>query len=266
MILGQNDARHTSQHPNHPLRLLTELATPEPLKPVPYIEAVVDFMLSLIPDDENWAGSFTPFDVLEGALATEGHTSSATRRAITFGAYGVNHDAVRAVRNRIIDAILDSLTSGTQRRAYNAAIALQAATHGPMGLLNRNPSAAERDEWSKEFVETLERVNDVLDRTVLPPVILLRIASSVHWHAHYGQGVTRAPAARILDRLDRDLETRVTRVLIDGWGTNTWDHPDGWQDRNEAIQCDLANEVVAAFPRAPDLVAFINARLVEMRS
>jgi len=43
------------------------------------------------------------------------------------------------MRRRIVDAILESLTSGDNRRALAAAELLESAVHGPVGLLNRNP-------------------------------------------------------------------------------------------------------------------------------
>lgn len=263
--LGQNDDRQKNLNPNHPLRLLTELATPEPMKPVAYIQAVVDFMLARIREDESWLGLSTPFDVLVGALATEGHTSSATSRAVSLRAYGINHKAVAVVRQRIIDAILEGLTSNNKRHTYAAAQMLGAAIRGPIGLLNRIPTKGELDEWDEEFTETLARVNSLLDRHELSPTILLTIASSASWHAAHAQSVTKKPAEQILKHLDRDLETRVTRVLIDGWGTNTWNHAESLQEHNDSIQRALANDLVKTFPNVLDLAAFINARLLEMR-
>lgn len=265
--LGRNDRRQINQHPNHPLRLLSEMATPEPRVPIAYIEGVLDFMLSLVPYVDTWTGVFTPFVVLEGALATEGHfTSKASSRAITLTSYGVDIESVQAVRRRIIDVILESLTSDNKRRAYDAAETLHNALRGPIGVMNRAPSDKEGADWEEEFTDTLERVNSLIEHQFLPPVVLIRIAESVRWHAHYAIGTTKEPAARILRQLDRDLNTRVTRVLMDAWGTSTWRHEVDRQDHNDEIQAKLVEELVQAFPDEKALGLFINERLDELKT
>lgn len=265
--LAKDDKRPTNQHPNHPLRLLTELATPEPRKPIDYCEAVVDFALSQLGAADSWTGLSTPYDVLKGALATEGHfTAKSTHREITLSAYGVKTEKVAPMRRRVVDAILDGLTSDSQRQAYAAAKLLHSAVRGPLGLLNRSPSATERAEWSLEFVDTLQRVNAVLDSHYIAAPVLVRIGRSVSWHAYQAGGATGDEARRVLDRLDRDLETRVTRVLMDGWGHDTWKFQAGSLDRTEQRLEELATEVGHAFPYAREQAAFLDRRLADLRS
>lgn len=265
--VGQLDARSTNQFPSHPLRLLTEMAAPEPRKPIAYCEGVVDFALSIIPLEASWSAGATPFDILKGALATEGHvTSRATSRSITFTSFGVNPEAVATMRRRILDAILDGLINKNKRHAFEAAKLLQTALHGPIGLMNRKPSDEERIEWSTEFADTLERVNRIIEANHLPPAVLVRVGESVAWHAHYPEGETKEPARRILTHLERDLETRVTRVLMDGWGHRTWKLGGSRLEHNEQMQGKLAAEIERTYPSADGLAAFIDERLRVLKS
>ncbi|MHB8894926.1 MAG: helix-turn-helix domain-containing protein [Candidatus Geothermincolia bacterium] len=262
---GQDDARQTHQHP---IRLLTELATPDPRKPIEYIEIVVDFALSLLPYPESWRGIYTPFDILEGALATEGHfTARETSRSISLSPYGVKpNDAVKGMRARIIEAMLASLIGENKRRAFLAAKLLAKAIHGPHGLLNREPSQEERSEWEKEFAQTLGLVDDLVDETRLPATVLVRIAESVAWNVYYPKGITVVPARRILTQLERDLATRTTRALIDGWGSSTWKiGADGQLGEFKTALAQLARDIDAAFPEAKSLAGFLDERLNEMK-
>lgn len=263
--LGRNDTRPTNQNPNHPLRLLTEMTAPEPHVPILYIEVITDFMLSLIPYDDSWTTAHTPFAVLEGALAAEGHfTSKATSRAITFTSYGVDIEVVRHIRHKIIDAILESLTSNNYRRAFEAAGALQHALRGPTVIMNRQPSKEECAEWDKDFVNTLERVNARIEQQRLLPAVLVRLAQSVSWHARYACGATAEPAKRVWLHLDRDLETSVTRILMDGWGTSTWNHGIDLLNDQDKIQAAIEIELDEAYPIPHDLASFMNDRLVDI--
>lgn len=170
------------------------------------------------------------------------------------------------MRRRVIDAIFEGLTSDNQNQAFAAAELLQSAIRGPIGLLNRAPSAAERADWSQEFVDTLRRLNDVLDSHAVAAPVLVRIGQSVSWHAHHAGGATCEEAGRVLDRLDRNLETRVTRILMDGWGHGTWKLEAGNLDRTEHRQEELAAEVERAFPDARQLATFVDRRLADLKS
>lgn len=258
---GQYDARPTNQHPNHAIRILTELATPDPRKPAEFVEGVVDFALSLLDYPESWNGPYTPFDVLKGSLATEGRfTSAAKSREITISTYAVQLGKVKAVRQRIIAELLASLSNRNQRRAFLAAQHLADALRGPM--------AAQRDitnSWGDEFLETLEKVDLLLDTVDVPATILLRVAESVHWHAFYGYEHTRVPAQRILARLDRDLETRTIRALRDAWGTNTWLRGETTgRPQHEADIDALCADLGRQYPETDSLALFLHDRLEEI--
>jgi len=265
--VGKLDPRATNQFPSHALRLLTELAAPEPRKPIAYCEGVVDFALSLIPFKASWSAGATPFDILKGALATEGHvTSRATSRSLALTAFGVSPTAVAGMRERIIDAILDGLTSTNKRHAFEAAKLLHTALSGPIGLLNCTASDEQLLEWSTEFADTLERVKRLVEANHLPPAVLVRIGESVARHAQCADGATKELARSILMHLDRDLETRVTRVLMDGWGQATWEIDDGQPRHNEQMQGQLAAELERTYPSAERLAAFIGERLLILKS
>jgi hypothetical protein len=220
---GRTDARAMNSYPSHPIRLLSELATPEPGKPVEYMEYAVEHAISLLDNPESWTGLYSPFDVLRGALATEGHfTSSSSSRAITISKYAVQRDRVTEVRRLIVDEIFASLSSVNSRRAFLAAQTLVDALRGPIGV--RGEAG---DDWGEEFTNTLARLDEYIDATEISAAVLVRIAESVHWHAFYGPEHTRVVARRIIAKLDRDIETRTARGLIDAWGTRTWPMEEG---------------------------------------
>lgn len=253
---GQDDARPTNRHPNHPIRLLTELATPEPRKPIEHVEQVVDFALSLLDLPESWVSANTPFAVLRGALATEGHfTSAATNREITISKYAVHRERVREVRQRIISALFASLPSANQLRAFLAAGLLSDSLRGPMAATEGTD-----DPWGDEFVDTLQRLAAFLDGAEITAPVLVRVAESVQWHAFYGPHRSRLIAESIIARLDRDIETRAARALIDAWGTNTWPIEEGvvGRPRHEADIDTLCRDLTQRYPDPEALVDFLN--------
>jgi transcriptional regulator with XRE-family HTH domain len=258
---GCDDTRATNSHPSHPIRLLTELATPEPRKPVEFIEQVVEYSLSLLDEPESWTGVYTPFDVLRGALATEGHfTSASSSREITISQYAVQRERVEEVRQQIIAELFESLSHANRRRAFIAAQTIGDALRGPMSA-----RSGKDDSWGDEFAETLDRLDAHIESTTISAPVLVRIAESVHWHAFYGPERTRAVAQRIIARLDRDIETRTVRALIDAWGTNTrLIEVSSSPAKHEADADTLCRELTARFADPIELACFLNARLSEI--
>lgn len=258
---GQHDARPTNQHPYHAIRLLTELATPEPWKPAEFIEGVVDFALSLLDYPNTLSGPYTPFDILNGALATGGHyTSSSTSRNITISTYAVQIDRVKQVRHRIIAELLASLSNANLRRAFLAAQHLDDALRGPIAA---QPNVT--DTWGEEFRETLEKIDALLGSLVVPAAVLIRVAQSVTWHAFYGPDRTQPPALKILARLNRDLGTRTIRALMDAWGSNTWPIEEtGGRTQHDRDVDSLCRDLASQYPEPAQLANFVHDRLEDI--
>src|SRR6185437_8708605 len=95
--------------------------------------------------------------------------------------------------------------------------------------------------------------------------ILLRVAESIHWHAFYGPERTKAPARRILARLDRDLATRTVRAIMDAWGVHTWpiEETPG-RPQHDADMTALCQELGSQYPDPGQLAQFLRDRLEEI--
>jgi len=258
--LGRTERRAMNPYPSHPIRLLKELATPEPNKPAKVLEAVVDFALGLLDNDANWSASFHPFDILKGALATSGHrTMQVSSRELAISQYTLSRDEPLAVvRERVVDALITSLGHRNPLRAYLAADSLDEALRASMA-----GGESDNDPWGNEFTQTLERVDRTIEREPVRPAVLVRVAQAVRWHAFNGPAKMRPIARKILGHLDRDLTTRLTRLLMDAWGTTTWDVNDQGvlSPRREAETCALIAELRTQFPDVARLAAFVETTM-----
>ena len=267
--LARSDSRDTQHHPNHPLRVLQELARPVVLHSQHDVKAVVAFALRLLPAAESWTGISTPFAILEGALITTAdHLQSKPGRPmeIVTQVYRVNPAAVRPLRRQVIDAILNSLSSANRRQAFAAADLLEHAVRYPDGWPELPLSDLEKTSWTEEFQDTLQRLNAMLDLHNLPAPVLVRVAQSVarysfHTNGHLPNPVLAPAAAAVLARLDRDLPTRLCRHLMDGRPYLTW-------NRKERVHLLLHQSLAAELERhQPDsnlLMQEINAAMAEI--
>ncbi len=249
------------------IKTLKELAQFEPNKPEQFMSKVVEFALALIDAPGTQTQTHSPFDILKGALAAEGHSAiAANRLTINLTGFSADRRVVRQVRERIIDSLLAWIEQGSPRKAFLAAETLADALRGPIGILGSRVPLEVMNEWRQEHQQTIERLASQLTRGPVHPVVLVRAAESVAWHAFH-DGQAGASARTVLNLLDRDLETRLTRALMDGWGTNTWSLDEGAPDLRQsyhnhllALKADLGR----TFKEAGALYDFVEKCFVEV--
>lgn len=237
MLLWQagNDKDNAADFKGRAIGVLKDLATYEPNKPPEFIAKVVDFAIALLLTKEARSGAYSPFQILEGALEAEGHTSSAKdSRTITMSAYAVPLSEVEGIRAAIVEALFGSLSSAPIKRAVQAARCLNKALDKPRGLMGLQVPVRDDAAWDASHRKILSDLVRLLEDHKLPATVLVRLAEAVHWHAYYGKQPQSADLAqRVIRYLERDLDTRMTRALMDGWGSNTWPIDDGTYERSE---------------------------------
>lgn len=263
--LGKSDGRALNQHPGHAIRILSELCSVEPNKPIVYNEVVVDFGLSLIDQEASWGHVYTPFDVLKGIMQTEGDTTTSNGRSVSFKPFLVRFSAVSALREKVIDAAINLLTHTNTKVAVLAAKFLHEGLRYPMGILNMQVSTESHDVWTAEFVKTLEKINGVVQGKGLDPLALIELVRSVSWHACYAKGETTPIAKRLIASLPQSLEFRTTLTLIDGYG-HLLERLDYEQHKREWNQhlVTLTSDLLSAYPDGEKLRAFLEIMLANI--
>ncbi|MDD1138514.1 helix-turn-helix domain-containing protein [Pseudomonas sp. TNT2022 ID233] len=260
-IAGRGDTRALNQQPSHGIRILKEMATFKLNKSVEYVREVVRFAFALLERPASLSSFHTPFTILEGALGTEIESTSYSRMTLTITRHQLSLTAAKVVRDEIADVLLKYLREGPPRRAFLAAQTIAQALRGPM----RGDSSD--NEWTREHQSLLRKLQVVLREVHMAPVVLVRLAQSISWHAFYGGAETSGEAREIMDVLNRDLKTRLFRALIDGWGTETWKLSRTLnRDEHENERTILTTELMAAFPDVGGLFDELNGCLQEIES
>lgn len=261
---GKNDERQLNQHPDHGIRLLKELGEFAPFKPVEYVETVVNFSLELLERPNSLNGAHTPFEVLEGALRTDMEDMSSDGTTITLSRYRLDFETAKDIRGRVVDAIVEGLRSTSLRKAFLAAALFSEALRSPM---HSEDDGDEVQAWNEAHRQVLQRVKDLLVETSPHPAVLMRVAQSVSWHALYNKDSPSQPIANaIFTLLDRDLPTRVTRLVVDTWGSDTWEDDETFERRSYRAELHSTTaDLSAAFTAADALYDFLNGHLKSLR-
>jgi hypothetical protein len=216
---AQDDQRPTNQSPDHPLRILQEIADLSSGKPFAFIHIVIDTAADWL--TEKHASRFSPFDVLEPILATEGSDQIWSDRSITFHAFGIEPESVRDVRSRVLDLAFREARSNNIPRAVRAVEALEHGIRGPGGMFNRKPSDAETDDWAREFTPIIEKLGELGAEPERDPAVRIAIREAIGWHAEHSKTQTKAAANIALASLAHTPEDDLALCLHDGWGRMT---------------------------------------------
>ncbi len=211
--LAQDDGRPVNQNPEHPLRVMKNIASLRPGKPVEYIEAVVDTAAS-------WFGEssqLSPFDVIEPILAAEGSDEIPSELALTLLSLPIDPVVVHGVRQRVVNLAFDQSATDDVRLAVRAIKALERAIQFP-GTRGRQVSQTELDRWTAEFVPIIERLGKLGADSGRDPSVRLAIREALRRHADRPGLPTRAAAKTALASLASTTEDELSACLHADWG------------------------------------------------
>jgi transcriptional regulator with XRE-family HTH domain len=260
-VLAQNDTRPTNQFPDHPLRVLSEIADLHTGKPLAYIHAVIDVA-------EHWfdkpaSGNISPFDVLEPILAAEGSHQISSDLGLTFHPFGIRPESVREVRSRVIDLAVRQAESSEPAEAVRAMRTLEHAIRGPTGMFNRTPTVEERAEWAAEFLPVISQIGVIGSKPEHDPAVRIAIRQALGGHAAHSTTETKAAAQEALSQLATSPEDDLALCLHDGWGRLAMRSGLSYEEAERArtIQFKHVAETVTRGQTDDDVLQLLEGRL-----
>lgn len=243
--LAREDDRPPHQRPEHPMRLLTELAEYAVGKPAGFQDGMISAVERWLRDDRVAEHRYSPFAVLEPVLATEFEQRRSDGLSLELRGYSLNPEWARPHRDRVIDLALQEARESDARRAVRAVEALGSAIHYPRGMYGRQVSSEERASWTPAFVQVLHHLKGLATHPGIDPVVVVAVRQAVRWHARYSTTETRPAALAVLAALPDDIEHRLAHVLHDGWRPSNHDSDDyeTWQETKEIHFGEVADDV-----------------------
>ncbi len=247
-----------------PLRALQQIASFGLGKPVAFHEAVIERALTWVAIGPTTPAGSSPFDVLDAFLATEGTEDSFDERRITMRGFLITADAVRPLRERVIEVAFSVLERGPLQDAVRVLKTLEHSLRLPIGLAGANPSNEQRAQWDPDHLAVLNRLAALVSSKSLEPLLFVKIRHVVRWHVVHGHGETKAAARRVLESLPTDLRSRVTRCLIEGFAWASDDLTDDYQaaeQHHQQYQAETADQLLLEVQDAGECVAYLTERL-----
>lgn len=214
--LAEHDNRPTNPYPEHPLRVLQDLASIEPGKPGAFNEVIAEYVIGWLKEESK--GNFSPFDVLDVLLQTEGHRTESKGAKITFIPFKVRAEAVAGMREKIIDQAFITVETGALKDALRALKTISESLRYPSGIFGQSYSESEKKAWEPSIIKSLSRLKSIVSNQQLDPLIALEVRSAVSWHASYSKSDTKKGADEVIEAIPTSLTYELTRALADGWG------------------------------------------------
>ena len=206
---------------------------------------------------------YSPFDILENILATEGSDDFSEGLTITFRPYAINLPAVRCVRDHVNTLAIREAKLPNIKRAVRGIKFIGHGLHYPAGLFGREVSDDEKSIWTPIFLETINQLATIASDTSLDPVIDIAIREELQWHKNYSKTGTTEAATTTINALPTTLEHQLTLALHDGWRQLMFEHiPDhqAAEQRQQEWYEKVAKELVKE-RRGEEIVDMIENRL-----
>ncbi len=261
--LSKTDDRPTNPYPEHPIRLLSDLAAYQIGKPLAFSNIMVDAVERWLAEDGVAELPYSPFDILKNVIATEGYDDFSEGITISFRPYSINLPAVRGLRDRVNALAIREAKSSDVKRAVRGIKIIEKGLHYPAGLFGREVSEKERAVWTPIFIETINQLADIASDAKLDPVLDIAIRQTLQLHKHHSKTGTNKAATTVINTLPTTLEHQLALVLHDGWGQLMFGHIRDYQvaeKRRQEWYEKVALELVKD-RRSEAIVGMIESRL-----
>jgi transcriptional regulator with XRE-family HTH domain len=266
--LAEEDERPTNQYPDHPIRVLKDLASIEPGKPAIINELIAEHAIKWLQYPAK--GKFSPFDILDQLLQTEGHQSEVKGFTVTMKPFKVIPEAVAELRQRIVRSAFEVVETRPLYEAMRALKTLEAALSYPMGVFGQDITSTDRAAWDPSILIVLHGLEIVVLNQKLDPLITVEVRRAVTWLVQHGSEATKDAAKKVLLAIPNTLDYELSRAVADGWGW-TFEGEDGRPGYGDKVliewRKELARKLIKQYNKNPsELISLIEDRINQIKN
>ncbi|WP_330258521.1 ATP-binding protein [Streptomyces murinus] len=235
--IGRHDPRPVHSTPHSALRLIGDLASYAPDKPLCYQEALVDAVERWTHQGMTCAVERMPLALLDHVFETTAERREPEGWNLVVSRLPLAAERVASVRVRAFQVLVDALGATDVAKAGAAARSLAEAFRGQHGAFG--------DLLLTNMATLAARTREVRPE----PMVALAIRRSVHWHVTYGPAQAAVAAREVLAALPDSLSHRLARLLYSD--AHEWRMVDDDYDF-EAAEKSWQNQIAVAADQASE--------------
>jgi hypothetical protein len=212
--IGRADDRELNPTPQHPVRILKELAEYQVGKPLIYNKKVFAFLRRITIQKNNFIYSYTPLNILEEFLAKEIEESSYDEGTMSFRSLPLNYEAVKDLRSSTIELIGSFIHPASPPKILMEALyTLLKAMSYSHGLYGRGVGKSEQDVYLPEQLSILGLIKRKL-KTIKSPCFRLAVRSQLRWFNLFGRHAKlKKKIKSIYELIPENFEYRLVRAV-----------------------------------------------------
>ncbi|MFL1901186.1 helix-turn-helix domain-containing protein [Streptomyces tauricus] len=203
-FMGRGDERPLNQNPDAPLRVLLDLASYVPGKPLEYQEILLDALSDWVEETPTDPVNRMPLALLDPLFSNTAEGRTVEGWTLTLSRYPVRAEAVAPIRRRAAEVLLDQYTSGHEGRATVAAASLAEVLR------------YQSEEFEPYNIEFLHELATQVAATQPSPLVSLATRRSLSWAVQHGPAQLREAAQTVVDALPDSTEHRLALLLHTG--------------------------------------------------
>ncbi|HLL37653.1 MAG TPA: helix-turn-helix domain-containing protein [Streptomyces sp.] len=202
--LGRDDERPLNQNPDAPLRILLDLVSYVPGKPLEYQEILLDALSDWLEEAAPNPGNRMPLALLDPLFSSTAEGRMVEGWTLTLSRRLVRAEAVAPVRERAVGILLDQYESEDEGRAVAAADTFAEVLRH---------QTEDFEPYNTGFLRELGTRTAALQPR---PLVSLAVRRSLAWALRYGPDPIREAAQTAVDALPNDLGHRLAILLHTG--------------------------------------------------
>ena len=213
--LARSERRPTNPYPDHPVRILCDLAAYSRYKPFDHARQVISQAIEWLFRDR----VRLVFDILDQALQKEVDDHVSDGHTVTFDPYStleLGKERVLALRADVLAAVIQQFLGGDESLAVRGTKSFELALSPPGGLFGRKPDEDETTVWQVESLKLLKRIQTVLDGAVLSAPVAVALREAVDSAMWYPSKDVTVVAEEVMSAIGDDLDHQVVEMLIHG--------------------------------------------------
>lgn len=253
--MSQDDERPLNQTPDAPLRVLLDLASYVPGKPLAYQEILLDAVSDWLEEAPPNPSNRMPLALLDPLFSSTAEGRTMEGWTLTLSRHPVRAEVVASVRERAVGILLGEYVSEAEGRAVVAATTFSE-------VLRHQTEHFE--PYNVEFLHELKKRTAMLQPG---PLLSLATRRSLSWAIKRGSAPIREAARAVITMLPDDTEHRLALLLHTGTYDQTLVPRDADAEGLESVQHywetvrqDTVNELRS---QSPDQVAALFVSLAE---
>lgn len=212
--LGKDDKRELNPYPEHPIRVLQDLASYHIKKTVIYHLKLIEFIEDLIiqPDVHNHKHSL--LGVLDELLKKEGEFTESRGATFTMSTFRLNVRNILPIRKRALNILRKCFSAGSPPCViFRAFESLRYALSYPVGSFGRIITNEEEKEWLPEQLEIIDIIKEGA-KEISNNALDVLIKKELRWFQLHGRhDELKNKVNNLLDSIEEDYDFRLYRAV-----------------------------------------------------